>query len=112
MAKASAYIIGPVTGFPEDNKPAFDAARAALEETGAYEKVGIPHDYVPAGAEWHEAMRISIAAMLEHASVVFLPGSEDSRGASVEGLLATELDMPCISLEEACRIIAAGEEDQ
>lgn len=99
----SLYIIGPVTGKPEDNKPAFVAARRALK-ADSY-TCAIPHDYIAEGTDWNTAMRISIAAMLSmeygHKSkpafdgIALLDGWEESEGAKIEKQLAEALGIPC-----------------
>lgn len=94
------YVIGPVTGVDELNRPAFEEARAALRALDGRFKVAIPHDFVPADASWREAMRISVRALLDHDAVAWLPGTEESRGASVERDLAEGLGMPCSPLGE------------
>lgn len=41
------YVIGPVTGRPDLNRPAFEAARRLLERRGY--AVEVPHDTIPPG---------------------------------------------------------------
>lgn len=99
----SLYIIGPVTGKPNDNKAAFAEARRALEADGYL--CAIPHDYVSEGTDWSTAMRISITAMLslEHGirnkpafdGVAMLDGWEQSEGARIEKQVAEALGIPC-----------------
>lgn len=94
------YVIGPVSGLPEMNRPAFEDARSALRSLDGRFKVSIPHDFVPADASWRAAMRISVRALLEHDAVAWLPGTDESRGALVERDLAEGLGMPCSALGE------------
>ena len=104
------YVIGPVTGIENDNRPAFEAARQRLFAAG-YWVVGIPHDHIASGTPWGMAMRISICKMLGHGAgrgfghivydgVAMLPGWEDSKGARIEHDLAAELGIPCKTVDE------------
>ena len=92
------YVIGPVTGIKDDNRPAFEAARDALEEAG-YE-VAIPHDTIPPSAEWHEAMVMSITAMMRCDGVCAISGWRKSRGAEFEHYLAGVVRLPAKPLYE------------
>jgi nucleoside 2-deoxyribosyltransferase len=96
------YIAGPVTGYEDDNRPAFEEARRALKARGCLD-VRIPHDFVPEGAAWSHAMRRCIKELTDADALVFLPGSCDSRGASLESAIARELGIPAFSLWEALR---------
>lgn len=106
------YVIGPVTGIEYDNRPEFEKVRATLEcALGRGCKVGIPHDVVPAGAEWSCAMRLSIAEMLairhddrfrpelsifvKYDGVAMLDGWEASPGARLERQVAESCGIEC-----------------
>lgn len=98
------YVIGPVSGHDDLNRPAFETARKTLEDAG-FEVVTIPHDLVPRDAPYDECMRISLAYLLHTADlVVALPGSDESCGASLERLVARIIDVPVMSTEEACEL--------
>lgn len=93
------YIAGPVTGYEDDNRPAFEAAREQI--FARYGLVAaIPHDFVPAGLSWPEAMRICIRELTGASALVYLPGSQDSRGAKLEITIARELGLPVCSSEQ------------
>lgn len=102
------YIIGPVTGMPYENFPAFDDARLLLSRAGYY--VNIPHSWIIAGSEWHSAMAESIRRMMAmwadsmrqglEFGIAMLPGWEDSKGAKIEHDLAEALGIPCKTVEE------------
>lgn len=85
------YVIGPVTGIEGDNRAAFEAARTRLLLSGRFREVRIPHDFIPEGTPWEEAMRISIARLVESDAVASLEGAADSRGARLEAHIACEL---------------------
>ena len=95
------YVIGPVTGVEEGNRPAFDAAREELWDEGW--EVETPHDTIAADAEWAAAMRQSITRLMAADAVAVLPGWEMSPGARIERRLARDLGIPVISLAGAAQ---------
>ena len=99
------YIIGPVSGVDQDNRPAFEAAALKLEKAGydAY----VPHWFIPAGTEWHQAMRRSIEMLVKCDGVAALDNFGASKGARLEAEIAAELDMPIKSVETWLRGAAA-----
>lgn len=102
------YVIGAVTGIPNDNRPEFERVRWTLKGVDGIGKVGIPHDYIEDMFEdditWVGAMRISIAAMLglhteyihdfAYDGIAMLDGWENSKGAVIEHDLAEALGIP------------------
>lgn len=112
------YIAGPVTGYEDDNRQAFEEARERLYEAGVPrfriekdyemglpqirpgEEIVIPHDLVPRGAPWKEAMRLCVRALTYADELVCLPGSQDSRGAKLEMKIARALSIPVYGLEQ------------
>lgn len=72
------YVVGPVTGRENLNRAAFDEAARALRGAGHFPS--IPHRNVPPDAEWPDAMRRSIRAMLRCNGVARLPDWRSSRG--------------------------------
>lgn len=96
------FLIGPVTGRPNDNRLAFVQARKALKSEGY--GCDIPHDYIPEGTPWQDAMRISIRQMLankvqstlaQYDGIALLDGWEESAGAKIEKQTAEALGIPC-----------------
>lgn len=93
------YIAGPMTGIPEFNYPAFDAAQADLVAAG-YEVES------PAAAGqvhwwgWEEYMRRGLAELLRCQAVALLPGWEGSKGTLVEVGVAETLRMWVFPLGE------------
>lgn len=96
------YLIGPVTGKPNDNRYAFVQARKALKAEGY--ACDIPHDYIAEGTPWQDAMRISIRQMLsnrvqsteqQYEGIAMLDGWEKSEGATLEKQVAEALGIPC-----------------
>lgn len=100
------YVIGPVTGIPEDNRPAFEAARASVDALPGF-TASIPHDVVPGGSEWTPAMALSLARLVECDVVVWLPGTDESPGASLERAFCRKTKKPCMPLEDF--LVAYGE---
>ena len=105
------YVIGPVTGMPDDNREAFVGAVRDLWNAGY--KADFPHLHVPSDAEWHDAMKISVAHMMQADGVAMLDGWRDSKGARLEYRIARELDMPAYHvghwLGNAARFLEGGE---
>ena len=92
------YIIGPVTDLKEDNRPAFEEARRAIERHGFTAE--LPHDSIDAGESWTEAMKISIRQLTKADIVVELDGSDNSPGARIERDLARSIQIPTYTLDE------------
>lgn len=85
------YISGPMTGLPELNFPAFNAAAAALRALG--HAVVNPADLNPAGASWQACLRADIKALCDCDTLALLPGWEGSPGAHLELHVAHRLGL-------------------
>lgn len=99
------YVSGPITGYPDLNKPMFAAATYSLRNAG--HEVLNPHavctllgehdckgpcvkseDLLP----WEDYLRADLIAMLHQAdALAMLPGWEHSRGAMLEHSVAVAL---------------------
>ena len=89
-----AYLSGPMTGLPDLNYPAFEAAAERLRSQGV--QVISPHEITPPGAgpwSWAQHMRVDLAALLTADVIVMLPGWEGSRGARLEKAVAEALGL-------------------
>jgi len=86
------YTCGPITGLPEYNYPAFDAAARQLREAG-YQVVNPAEDGLPLDAPWEHHLRLAIAKLMSCQAVAALPGVEHSRGAQLEIHIAKALGM-------------------
>lgn len=96
-----AYISGPMTGLPEHNHPAFQAAAERLRKQGV--QVISPHEIEPPGAgpwSWEAHMRADLAALLTCNVIVLLPGWDTSRGAQLEKTVADALGLSVVYLTE------------
>jgi nucleoside 2-deoxyribosyltransferase len=86
--KQIVYISGPITGKPAGNRPAFDAAAAALRERG-FDVVNphevftepLPADPAQHRAHWQRAMRADLRALTDCDAIALLPGWQASEGA-------------------------------
>ena len=86
------YISGPMTGLPNLNFPAFNAAAEVLRVNG-FDPVN-PVDINPdPNATWVECLRNDIAAVCTCDAVALLPGWENSRGAHLEVQVAHALGL-------------------
>lgn len=86
------YIAGPMTGLPDFNYPAFNAAAAALRAQGVDAINPADHGIVP-GATWEDYLRADLVQLATCEAVYFLPGWSKSRGALLEHHVAAALGM-------------------
>ena len=89
------YIAGPMTGLPEFNYPAFNAAAARLRALG-YEVLNPAENPVPPCGTWQGYMRMALTQLVQCQCVALLPGWADSRGALIERKLAQVLQMEVV----------------
>lgn len=93
------YVSGPMTGLPDLNFPAFNAAAAQLRALGL--DVVNPAELNPdPSCTWQAAMREDIRALVDCDTIVFLPGWQHSRGAKLERPVAQALGLAETTLEE------------
>lgn len=99
------YLSGPMTGKPDHNKPAFDAAAADLRGRG-YEVVspveldhnsgvelGSPDGYTVSDDDYAKYLERDFEALADCDGVVFIKGWETSGGAGREGRYAIQLGL-------------------
>lgn len=91
------YISGPMTGLPEYNFPAFDAAAAALRGMG-YEVVSPAELNRDTTLPWEVYLRNDIKALCDCDMVALLPGWEGSKGAHLEVHVAHRLGIRIAAL--------------
>lgn len=92
------YVAGPMTGLPEFNYPAFDAAAAALRQAG-YQVVNPAEDGLPLDAPYEHHLRLAIARLMGCQAVATLPGWRHSKGAKLEVHNALEVGMRVAPVE-------------
>lgn len=110
----SIYIAGPMTGHPEFNFPAFDAARDYLERdwnvispADMDRELGFDAAVDEVTAEFlRDAMRRDINAVMAVDAVYALAGWEKSKGASAEVALAEWRGIP-VHYEETPALVAS-----
>jgi hypothetical protein len=99
MSAQRLYLAGPMTGLPDFNYPAFNAAAAQLRAAG-YTVVNPAENGLPATAPWADHMRADIIAMLHQCNAVaLLPGYETSKGAQLELHIAKSLRWPVMVVQ-------------
>lgn len=94
------YLAGPMTGLPDLNFPAFNAAAAALRERGYHVENPAEHGIVE-GAEWGDYLRYDIGRLVTCEGIALLPGWFQSKGARLEANIAKELGMEITLLDGA-----------
>ena len=88
------YISGPMTGLPEYNYPAFNAAEKELRDDGHEPINPARHGFI-GGYEWADYMRLALVDLSRAEAIHLLDGWENSRGARLERLIAN-----CLGIEE------------
>lgn len=95
-ARLTAYLCGPITGLPNNNKGAFRTARRNVEDMG-YNTI-MPHDLFLGIDTSHyqhaDYMRRCIRALMQADIIVLLPGWEMSRGAQLEIQIGSLIGIP------------------
>lgn len=97
------YVAGPMTGLPQFNYPAFNAAAKMLRGFGYRTLNPVdaealnPTPGTPQPWDWY--MRHALRMVLNADALALLPGWEQSRGASLEVLVARSLEMATHPLE-------------
>ena len=90
------YLSGPMTGWPDYNRPAFHSAAAVLRRAG-YTVTNPAENGLPDTAEWADHMRADIALLAQHATgLAMLPEWRHSKGASLEHRIAVAIGLPCL----------------
>ena len=87
------YISGPMTGLPDHNYPAFNAAEAQWEARGWTVRNPARNFGGDENRKREEYMRLDFEHLLEVDAIALLPGWQDSRGARAEIVVALELGL-------------------
>lgn len=76
------YIAGPMTGLKDFNRDSFFLAELALKEQGheVRNPACLPTDW----SRYEDYIEDSLAMLCQSEAVVFLPGSDKSKGAQIE----------------------------
>ncbi len=90
------YLSGPMTGYPDFNVPAFNAAATHLRKQGLSIVNPADLDLVnPVGSDWFALLRRDLKYLLDCDAVILLEGWEKSAGARLEVAVARNLQMKC-----------------
>jgi hypothetical protein len=101
------YISGPITGYPDDNKPAFDRTAEILRASDF--AVLNPHDLdlIDKVETWEDNLKRDIRYLVDCDAVLLLPGWDKSKGARLEVSIAYHLGMKFYRLNPANDLISA-----
>lgn len=86
------YISGPMTGLPDLNFPAFNAAARMLRDLGHDVRNPAEVGEEP-GKSWEDYMRKDLRLLCDCTHIYLLPGWEKSKGAHLELHIAHRLGM-------------------
>ena len=99
---AVVYIAGPMTGYPQFNYPAFNAAAQSLRDAG-YDTLNPvdseQHNDTGTPQTWDWYMRHALRMVLDADGIACLPGWESSKGASLEVTVASALGVKVAPVE-------------
>ena len=97
--RVKVYLAGPMTGLPDFNMPAFHAAADRLRHNG-WDVVN-PAEHFDGRTDLPRDMylRADLAELVKCNAIAFLPGWQDSRGATMEYFVACELGMTALDAE-------------
>lgn len=96
------YISGPMTGLPDLNFAAFEAAVKLIRLVDPTAQIINPHEIEHTyGAEgtWEQFLKLDLRHMLDCDLVVILPGWHNSKGSLLEIHVATSVNIPIVCLE-------------
>lgn len=92
------YCGGPMTGYPNDNYDAFNAAAAQLRAEGFKVYNPAEHERLT-GLTWFDFMKKDIPLVCKSDMLMLLPGWQDSKAARLEVLIATQLRIKIFEYE-------------
>lgn len=97
------YIAGPMSGLPDFNYPAFNAAEGKLAVAGHYPLNPARSEELNTTGKsqhWVWYMRHALRMVADADGVALLPGWENSRGAALENHVASALGLDIRTLDE------------
>lgn len=92
------YIAGKITGEPIHTATMkFGEAQMKLQEKGynVVNPLAVVNDW---RTPWKQAMKLCIPALMECDAIYLLPDWQESRGATMEAMIAKTMEMPFIKL--------------
>lgn len=101
------YISGPITGIKDKNRDSFEQAATTLRNLGHTAINPFDLDVEGFNPEdcWYKYLKRDLAQLLFCEGVCLLRGWEESKGASLEVQLATQLNIPLYRLNEENELI-------
>lgn len=87
------YLSGQISGLPYETARAIFAMVEETYKAEGYEVLNPTNNGLNPDAEWTEHMIVDIKMMLDADIVVMLPGWRESKGATLEHHIATNLKM-------------------
>ena len=93
------YLSGPMSGLPEHNAPAFNAAATQLRAQGL-DIINPAEINTDPSATWEQCLRKDLAALAGCDCLALLPGWEHSNGAHLELHIAHRLRMHILTVAE------------
>ena len=89
------YVAGPMSGLADMNYPAFHEATARLRAKGWHVEnpAENPDPHVDASCHWTAYMRMGVSQLMTCHAIYLLPGWQQSKGASLEYLIAQRLGL-------------------
>ncbi|MBN2129327.1 MAG: DUF4406 domain-containing protein [Sedimentisphaerales bacterium] len=93
------YLAGPMTGLPDFNMPAFDAAADRLRQRGW--NVINPAEHFDGRTDLPRDMylRADLGELVRCNAIALLPGWQESQGARMEYFVARELGIPALDAQ-------------
>lgn len=93
-------MLGPMTGYPEENRPAFKKATEFLRKQGfiVVSPDELDRMYPAKGKSWKDYMERDIPHVVTSSCGIALPGWRMSKGATVEAALFAVLERPVFEL--------------
>ena len=106
------YIAGPMTGQPDLNYPAFDAAEIYLLRLkhAPFNPASIGRHFP--NDTWEQHLRRDIAALCGCEAIVLLAGWQNSRGAKLEFRTAADLGLEIYMSLGAVGVLAEAEAEE
>ena len=92
------YLSGPMSGIPEYNYPAFQAAAESMRAVGIM--VISPHEINHGISDYAQCMKNDIRALLQCDAIAMMEGWHDSTGASIEIAVARVCGLRVTTVEK------------
>src|SRR5690349_9675732 len=91
------YISGPMAGYPNLNRAAFNEAANVLQRAG-FRTLNPLDNGLPEGLPWSDYLRADVKMVCDATAIALLPNWEASRGARLEVATAHGLGMTSLPL--------------